>query len=122
MLSAFGKFVRKLRIDNGEILKDMANKLGVTSSYLSAVENNKRKVPHHWTDIIIHDYSLDEFQTKQLRRAVDESLKVSKVNINDLDNSDKDLVMELARKLRSKDLNKDSKEQIISIMFDEARG
>ena len=39
MLTSLGKFLRKLRIDRGEILKDMADKLGVTVSFLSAVEN-----------------------------------------------------------------------------------
>ena len=43
MLTALGKFLRKLRIDNGEILKDMADKLGVTASFLSAVENGKKQ-------------------------------------------------------------------------------
>ena len=39
MLTNFGKALRKLRIDNNELLKDMALKLEVTVSYLSAVEN-----------------------------------------------------------------------------------
>lgn len=38
MVTAFGKFLRILR----EILKDMAEKLNVTSSFLSAVENGKK--------------------------------------------------------------------------------
>lgn len=44
-LTEFGKFSRKLRIDNGELLKDMAIKLNVTVSYLSAVEIGKRNIP-----------------------------------------------------------------------------
>ena len=43
MITAFGKFLRILRMDNGEILKTMAEKLEVTSSFLSAVENGKKK-------------------------------------------------------------------------------
>ncbi|KHF28295.1 Helix-turn-helix domain protein [Anoxybacillus sp. BCO1] len=50
MLTEFGRFCRKLRIDNGELLKHMADKLGVTSSYLSAVENGKRNVPQDWVE------------------------------------------------------------------------
>ena len=37
-VTEFGKFSRKLRIENDELLRDMANKLGVTASYLSAEE------------------------------------------------------------------------------------
>ena len=42
-ISEFAIFCRKLRLDNNQILKDMADVLGVSSSYLSAVENGKRK-------------------------------------------------------------------------------
>ena len=38
MANNFGKFCRKLRIDRGEILADMAKKLGVSSAFLSKVE------------------------------------------------------------------------------------
>lgn len=38
MLTKFGKELRKIRIENDEILKDMADKLNVTAAYLSAVE------------------------------------------------------------------------------------
>jgi transcriptional regulator with XRE-family HTH domain len=44
MLTPFGKKVRKLRIDVGVTLKSMADAMGVTSSYLSAIETGKRAV------------------------------------------------------------------------------
>ena len=45
MLTMLGKFLRKLRIDRNELLKDMAGKLDVTVSFLSSVENGKKKMP-----------------------------------------------------------------------------
>ena len=48
MITPIGKFLRKLRIDTGEILKDMAEKLHVSPSFLSAVENGKKKMPSTW--------------------------------------------------------------------------
>ena len=45
MVNNFGKFCRKLRIDNDELLYDMAKKLGVSSAFLSKVENGKKKPP-----------------------------------------------------------------------------
>ena len=56
MLTEVGRFLRKLRIDHGEILKDMADKLDVTVSYLSAVENGKRHMPSEWNERICDDY------------------------------------------------------------------
>lgn len=43
MLTAFGKEVRKIRLDRGELLKTMADSLGVKSSYLSAIEHGKKQ-------------------------------------------------------------------------------
>ena len=48
MLTSIGKFLRKLRVDHDEILKDMAEKLEVTVSFLSAVENGKKHMPAAW--------------------------------------------------------------------------
>ncbi|WDF02972.1 helix-turn-helix domain-containing protein [Shouchella hunanensis] len=103
MLSAFGKFVRKLRIDNGELLKEMADKLGVTSSYLSAVENNKRNVPQGWSEIIIKNYALNEFEAKQLEKAIEESIIINKIDLNQFGKEDKNIVKALARELKSFD-------------------
>lgn len=70
MLTNFGKFNRKLRIDNNEKMKDMAQKLGVTSSYLSAVEHGKRRVPIVWIDKIAGYYKLTEQQLAELNKAI----------------------------------------------------
>ncbi len=37
-LNALGRELRKLRIDRGEIIKTMAENLGYSPSYLSAIE------------------------------------------------------------------------------------
>lgn len=58
MLTPFGRFLRKLRIDQGELMKDMADKLGVTSSYLSAVEMGKKPVPTSWIGTLSEKYPL----------------------------------------------------------------
>lgn len=65
-LTEFGKFLRKLRIDNGELLKDMAIKLNVTPSFLSMVETGKRSVPKKWKEEIEKSYSLSLKQKEEL--------------------------------------------------------
>lgn len=42
MVNNFGKFCRKLRIDRSERLFDMAKELGVSSAFLSKVENGQK--------------------------------------------------------------------------------
>lgn len=68
MITAFGKFTRKLRVDNNELMKDMAAKLEVTTSYLSAVENGKRKIPVNWGNQIASQYELTEQQATELMK------------------------------------------------------
>ncbi|MEW9124114.1 MAG: helix-turn-helix transcriptional regulator, partial [Thermotaleaceae bacterium] len=89
MLTLFGKFCRKLRIDNGELLKDMATTLGVTSSYLSAVENGKRNVPQDWVKKITDLYSLSPEESNELDQAVQSSQNVIKIDFEDFSIEDK---------------------------------
>ena len=51
MITPFGKSLRNIRMDRGMLLKDMAQDLDVTSSYLSAVEVGKRNVSENWKDV-----------------------------------------------------------------------
>lgn len=44
-LTEFGKAIRKARIDASETLSSMAKAIGVSSSFLSSVENGKKKMP-----------------------------------------------------------------------------
>lgn len=48
MTTQLGTFLKNLRLDSGELLKEMAEKLNVSSSFLSAVENGKRDIPESW--------------------------------------------------------------------------
>jgi transcriptional regulator with XRE-family HTH domain len=44
-VTPFGEKIRELRIRRGKLLKDMASHLGVSSTYLSALEQGKRGKP-----------------------------------------------------------------------------
>ncbi|WP_454710933.1 helix-turn-helix domain-containing protein [Cupriavidus nantongensis] len=47
-LTEFGKVVRKARIDTGQTLITMAEELGVTASFLSAMETGRKKISEQW--------------------------------------------------------------------------
>lgn len=84
-LTEFGKFLRKLRIDNGELLKDMAIKLNVTPSFLSMVETGRRNIPKKWGEEIEKIYSLNLIQKEELisilnRKRVIEILEKNNIN------------------------------------------
>ncbi|OYQ80864.1 hypothetical protein B9T11_05115 [Wohlfahrtiimonas chitiniclastica] len=44
----FGKIVKKARIDAGVTLSEMAKDLGVSPSFLSSMENAKKKISSLW--------------------------------------------------------------------------
>lgn len=115
MLNSFGKFCRKLRIDNGELMKDMAKKLGVTSSYLSAVENGKRNVPQDWLTKITNLYSLSIEEQAELKQAEQDSKTIIKIDFENYSNEDKNILMALARELN--DLDEGDRNKIKNILF-----
>lgn len=114
MITLFGKFCRKLRIDNGELLKDMADNLGVTSSYLSAVENGKREIPSSWEKIIVKKYKLSRENANELGEVIYNSQKQIRIETENLKDKDKDLLVSFARKFES--LSNEKKEAIKKLL------
>ena len=114
MLTAFGKFCRTLRINQGMLLKDLADLLNVTSAYLSAVEVGKKNVPEKWEARISNIFNLDQEGRKELKRAIDTSSKVVKVNLNDANEQQRELAVVFARKLN--DLDKTDLNNIFEII------
>jgi transcriptional regulator with XRE-family HTH domain len=99
MLTNLGRLLRKIRIDHGEILKNMADRFGVTASYLSSVENGKCPIPGAWERIILSDYSLDESQRSELRRAIIESATSIKLDVSAAGYANKEISFDFARKV-----------------------
>ncbi|RYH16023.1 MAG: XRE family transcriptional regulator [Alcaligenaceae bacterium] len=48
VITQFGKAIRKARIDAAVSLASMASELGTTSSFLSALEMGRKKIPSEW--------------------------------------------------------------------------
>ena len=99
MLTPFGVFIRKLRIDSGMLLKNMAEQLGVTSSYLSAVETGKRNIPTEWPSRIALIFNLSSDSKAELNKAIQESQTEIQINLNNLSRQQRDLALVFARKL-----------------------
>lgn len=81
MLTPFGKAIRKMRIDEGMSLKSMADSLGVSSSYLSAVETGKRAVTKPLLDGISNGMNISETQKAELIRAAKISQQSVELNL-----------------------------------------
>lgn len=98
MLTSIGRFLRKLRIDQGEILKDMAEKLGVTVSFLSAVENGKKKMPSVWNKKICDLYNLSAGQRDAFTAAIADTEDSIEMNLYEATVGRRELAVSFARK------------------------
>ena len=70
MVTEFGIFCRRFRALKGEKMQDMADKLHVTISCLSAVENGKRRITEELRNNIVKIYKLNEKETENLIKSV----------------------------------------------------
>ena len=71
--TTFGEFVRILRIRRNEVLGDMAEKLGTSIAFLSAVENGRKNIPAGWYETLVSEYSLNTNDQQDLKKAIEES-------------------------------------------------
>lgn len=103
MLTSIGRFLRKLRIDNGEILKDMAEALGVSSAFLSAVENGKKKMPDGWVEKLESIYLFTEEQANELHKAIIDTNDAVELSLKDVSVENRELAISFAREFNSLD-------------------
>lgn len=119
MLTEFGKILRKIRIDNQELLKDMAKKLGVSSAYLSAVETGKRKVPNGWVAKVANLYALDGKSKDELELACERSAQEVKISLAKATGLQREAALSFAKALEGLD---DQKLRKIMEVVDERKG
>ena len=97
MITPFGKALRNLRMDRGTLLKDMAQQLEVTSSYLSAVESGKRNIPENWPQVIGALYDLNDQEIKNLEVAAAASTTQIKLDLSQNNCQSRELAVAFAR-------------------------
>ena len=109
-----GRFLRKLRIDNDELLKDMASKLDVSPSMLSAIENGTRKATKALIEKVSKTYTLALDQIQELEMAVAKTTEQVSIALSNANESDKELAVSFARSFDN--LDEASKKRIREIL------
>lgn len=79
MLSPIGKALRHLRLETDERLMDMAQRLDVTSSFLSAIEMGRKVPPRDLAEKVIKEYQLTMLAANNIRSAASASQSVFKI-------------------------------------------
>lgn len=75
------KFLRILRVQNDELLGNMADKMGIKPSYLSSIEANRRPLTDELRAKLVESYNLDEEQQQKLDNLVAEANRTVEVNL-----------------------------------------
>ena len=97
MITPFGKVLRNLRMDRGTLLKEMAEQLGVTPSYLSSVESGKRNISEDWPQRIGALYGLTASEIEDLEVAAAASTTQIKLDLSQTDRESRELAVAFAR-------------------------
>ena len=113
-LTAFGKFSRIKRIELGLTMDFVANELGVTKAYLSAVELGKTNPRWHWVEVLTSAYELNSKEVEKLQLSLMRSTNAVRINLMGKTPKAKKLTLLLQERIQ--DLTDDQCEQIIQLL------
>ncbi len=96
-LTSFGKEVRKRRIDSTVTLGQMAEALGISPAYLSAIEMGKRNLPLDLLEKISTYFNLSPDEKMQLTRLAEASQKTVSINLSNANFQTREVIASFAR-------------------------
>lgn len=87
-------FLKQLRLkNNNERLSDMAKRLGISASYLSSIETNKRKLNNKLFEKIKKEYNLTSSEVNELDILRNLAAKELSVSLQDMDDERKETLV-----------------------------
>ena len=110
----FGKIVRKEMIDHDENLLSVAQLLGFTTSFVSAVLTGGKSVPYNWVDELSKHYDLKGSKFDELYDAYCEDKKNVRIDVENVPLTQKKLAVQFQRKLP--ELDEDEVQSIFNIL------
>jgi transcriptional regulator with XRE-family HTH domain len=117
MINNLGKLLRTMRVEKDERLLDMAEKVGVSVAFLSAIETGRKDPPIEIVDRIARAYDLNVRQRIQLEMATFDSKKTFKLEPQGA--AAQDTVAMLARRLNK--IGPDAHKKIQAILKKEEK-
>ena len=110
-LTAFGKEVRKLRLDKGVSLMDMADALGCSAAFVSSVETGRKDPPEGYVSQTAKFLKLNKESASQLQKLAMETRNIVRLRPT---SKNREVVAEFARKFDS--LGKREVNEILEIL------
>lgn len=100
MATELGILLRHWRLDKGVNMFEMASSVGISTAFLSAIENGKKKITDKIISKIIDYFDLSEENVKSLHNAIDKSNKKVTISLENINQADQDGVLAFARNLK----------------------
>ncbi|OYQ99813.1 hypothetical protein B9P90_04275 [Citrobacter freundii] len=113
-VTAFGRLVRIWRMEKGFMLKDMADALQVTSSYMSALETGKKRISDEIIEQVCAYLELEGPSKQDLIDAAAVSQPSISIDLNGLEERDRMLGVAFARRIGS--LSQEKREEMLKLL------
>ena len=97
MLTELGKVMRIMRINTGDSMRDMAAKIGMSATYLSAIETGKRNIPSNMEELLFTHYNFSEKDKKRIKDAIAESASQVKIDLTEMAEKQKKIIYSVAK-------------------------
>lgn len=112
-MTEFGRLLKIIRVNSGDTAKEMADKLYMSPSYLSAIESGKRNIPANLIGSVAEVYDLSPEDKEKLREAVLGVNKPLKMNLTNFPDRKKRLILAISQD----DFPKETFKKICDLVF-----
>lgn len=100
-VNEYGTYIRSLRKKHGHNLDDMAKLMGVSISFLSAMEVGTKTIPLDIADRVAKVYNLNDDELRELRNKIDLSNDRIHLSLSEMDDEQKDISLAFARTINT---------------------
>lgn len=97
MSAELGRELKKLRIDEGLTLMEMAHKLGYSSAFLSSIENGKKRIPDAFLNQLVTAFARAKEEKNRYEILINKARKEVIVELKNASFKDAELATALAR-------------------------
>lgn len=97
----FGDYLKKLRKSKNISMQDLADRLNVTKSFLSLIENGKRLIPLDYAEKIAEVFNLNNKEKEILKSAIQYSNNKVEILLEDMNESQKKVSIEFAKQINN---------------------
>lgn len=105
MISKFGLYIRQIREQKNDSLRNMADKLNISAAFLSALEVGRKTIPLDYVEKIKVIYNLSEKEAIDLENSIHETNERVPLELALMNEAQKDVSLLFARKIKNADEN-----------------